>query len=86
MKIIVQHEKGEREVITLTEPLQIVRGLDLNRIVTATGMEHFFTLEGYYDGFGRGAAEGMTEEDANTMLDQLINEREFPGPEEERHG
>lgn len=78
MKIIVVHENQSQEIVTLTEPLKIVRGGSLNRLVTATGMEHFFTEAGYYDGFGRAVSEPVTEEQAAALIDALDSEREFP--------
>lgn len=58
MKVIVQGKGGvPQEVITLTEPLTIIRGESMNRLHTATGMDHWFTVEGYYDGWGMSVCE-----------------------------
>jgi hypothetical protein len=54
MKLRVLHEDGSVEVLTLsTEEWRIVEGEHLNRITDANGVEHFFTHDGFYDGWGR---------------------------------
>ena len=52
MKLRVQHRDGRIETITLHGQWSIIEGEFLNRIVDETGSEHFFTQEGYYDGWG----------------------------------
>ena len=52
MKIlVVSAVDGRHELITLTEPVTIVRGDKFNRLICATGMEHWFDLDGTYDGW-----------------------------------
>ena len=49
MKIEVSRKDGSTEIITLTEPLTVVRGEHFNILKTSTGMEHWFTPEGKYE-------------------------------------
>jgi len=54
VKLRVQHKDGRIETLDIGEPASIVEGVELDRIVSSDGMEHFFTKEGYYDGWGTG--------------------------------
>ena len=57
MRIRVQHETGRIETIQLDGELFVTtEGPQLNRIRDKKGFEHFFTKEGFYDGWG--SAEG----------------------------
>jgi hypothetical protein len=47
-RIQVVRPDGGSEVLTLTAPLRVSGQC----LVTSTGMEHFFTEEGLYDGWG----------------------------------
>ncbi len=53
MKIIVLHEDQSIADIDIIEPLTLKEGLGLNTIIDASGIEYFFTKDGYYDGSGR---------------------------------
>lgn len=75
MKIKVIRKDGSKEIITLTEPLTIVRGEQLNYIRTSTGMEHWFDQDGNYDGWG--AAVNMSSEEAVNFIEQTEKEREI---------
>lgn len=54
MQIRVQHEREDRNNA-------------LDRIVGSDGMEHFFTKNGYYDGWGR-AVPSMRREEADHLI------------------
>jgi hypothetical protein len=54
MKLRVQQKDGRVETIDIAQPVSILEGVELHRIVGSDGMEHFFTKEGYYDGWGTG--------------------------------
>ena len=75
MKIRVQHENGAVEVLTLGEIVAIHRGEHLNRIVTRSGCEHFFTHDGYYDGWGYGGL--MKEDEISEILHSMESKREI---------
>lgn len=47
MKIIVLHENGNHETLTLVPPVVVVLGDSLNRLKDSSGMEHWFTLDGH---------------------------------------
>lgn len=68
MKIKVQRVSGSIEAITLTEPLEVDRGPGLNILRTSTGMHHFFTEDGKYDGWARKMENKAT--DARSFLNQ----------------
>ena len=57
VKLRVQHKDGRMETLDIAEPLWIREGAELDRIVAPDGTEHFFTKEGYYDGWGKAMAE-----------------------------
>ena len=82
MKIQVVGVGGRRELITLTEPLTLVPGELLNRIVTGTGMEHWFKLDGTYDGWGINVVEAnLNPEQARAYIAAIEQGREFPEEE-----
>jgi hypothetical protein len=53
MRLRVEHEDGRIETLTLDGDVRLQHGRVLDRLVTEEGAEHFFTKEGYYDGWGR---------------------------------
>lgn len=57
MKIRVQHEDGRIETLTIKGSLRVSEGHELDRIHTESGMEHFFTKDGHYDGWGGGVSD-----------------------------
>jgi hypothetical protein len=52
MKLRVQREDGSIETLELCGTWVFHDGKLLGRIVHESGSEHFFTSEGYYDGWG----------------------------------
>jgi hypothetical protein len=56
MKMRVQQRDGKIQTLDIAPPISILEGVDLDRIVLADG-EHFFTKEGYYDGWGKSASQ-----------------------------
>ena len=77
MKIRVQREDGSPEVINLGDSLAVREGRHLNRVISAGGCEHFFTHDGYYDGWG--AAVQTTEVEASAILDAMETKRSAAG-------
>ena len=53
MKMRVQQRDGKIQTLDIYPPFSILEGADLDRIILSDGTEHFFTKEGYYDGWGR---------------------------------
>lgn len=60
MKLRVQHEgdPDRIEILTLVPPLSIHLSKRLNYIRDTTGMIHWFTPDGYYDGWSRSVGSG----------------------------
>ncbi len=50
--LIVEHESGDKETLHLTPPVQMQEGTTLNILTDAKGYHHYFTKEGFYDGWG----------------------------------
>jgi hypothetical protein len=55
VKLRVQHKDGHIETLDIAKPVSMLEGAELDRIVCSDGTEHFFTKDGYYDGWGAGA-------------------------------
>lgn len=53
MIIRVMHEDGRSEVLALALPFAAREGTLLDCLTTADGVDHYFTKDGYYDGWGR---------------------------------
>jgi len=62
LKLVVVREDGTLETISLEGKWEVVEGLHLNRLRSDAGLEHFFTPDGHYDGWGNG---GKRPRDAN---------------------
>ena len=94
MKIQVVRRNGSHEILTLTEPLTIVRGTHMNRLKTSTGMDHFFNEDGTYDGWGMAVnitvpdshSETNLPEEAKAFIDEIEKGREFPEGAGASHG
>ena len=88
MKIQVVRNDGSREAITLTEPLTVIRGDRMNRLVCQTGMEHWFTEDGIYDGWGMAVKISAPDSsstdlpaEASEFIDAIERDREIlPNP------
>ena len=80
MKIKVLHEDGSIETLTLAGDLRCVEGQHLHR-AQADALEHFFTPDGHYDGWGR-ALHPTPLEDALRLGEtiEVLPEREDPPP------
>lgn len=71
MNLRVQHESGEVEALQLEWPVCIVpASATLWRMKDANGVEHFFTEDGYYDGYGA-ACSDEDRELMNALTDYL---------------
>jgi hypothetical protein len=73
MRLRVQHEDGKIEVLTLHGDWSLVEGATLNRLRSTGGFEHFFTKDGYYDGWGAGLGESAPH--ADQILNALEDKR-----------
>lgn len=73
MKIKVKQEGGEIEVLEFVGPLAVHEGEHLNSIRSNDGLVHYFTHEGYYDGWGTGCRRllGKTGQDVDKMTDDI---------------
>lgn len=45
--------------------VSIVEGAELDRMVGSDGTQHFFTKDGYYDGWGQGAVERKARKESH---------------------
>ena len=52
MRIVVIYENGALETIALAGSWRVVEGPSLNRLQDESGLEHFFTHDGNYAGWG----------------------------------
>lgn len=68
MNMQVVREDGRTETITIREPVAVVHGNDLDRLVSADA-EHFFTKSGFYDGWG--CATRLDESEAGRLIETL---------------
>lgn len=67
MKIKVQREDGKVETIPLGDSLMLSDGHSLNCLRLSCGFQHFFTKEGYYDGWG-GSVEHLDPTQPKVVL------------------
>ena len=78
MKIKILHEDGSIDTLTLAGDLRCVEGQHLHR-VQADNLEHFFTPDGHYDGWGR-ALNATPLEDALRLRETIEVLREVDDP------
>lgn len=71
MKLKVQHPDGRIEVITLVPPATARLGTTLNVITDARGMDHYFDLDGFYDGWGCGCSIPMQQGQEDLTLGRV---------------
>jgi hypothetical protein len=71
MKLRVQHKDGRMETLELHGTWTCAEGEILNRMTNENGFEHFFTPDGYYDGWG-----GCVTCPPSQTPDQLAKARE----------
>jgi len=76
MVIRVQHKDGTSELLNLSGDWTVIEGKYLNRIRSPQGFEHFFTFEGYYDGWGR-AIQPTDPSTADAVIDAIESKRQF---------
>ena len=71
MKIRVEGRTGQREIITIVPPVtNIHEGAELSYLSCGDGTDHFFTLDGFYDGWGR-SVDGITVEQAGEEIQKI---------------
>ena len=73
MKIKVSNKYGYVETLELVGPLVVHEGTHLNYIRSHDGLDHYFTFEGDYDGWGTGCRRllGTTDKAANEMVENI---------------
>ena len=57
MKMRVQQRNGKILTLEISPPFSILEGVLQDRIILSDGTQHFFTKEGYYDGWGKTAPQ-----------------------------
>jgi hypothetical protein len=78
MKIRVQHEDGKIEILVVEGQWAIVQGAQLDRMVGSL-FEHFFTKDGYYDGWG---CVPSPAENTERQIERIESQRQIePSPE-----
>ena len=82
MKIRVQQEGGAIEVLELIEPISVHEGKRLNRLSSAEGLDHYFTLEGFYDGWGTGDVRLLNQENVEGSIEAIQDLRVVEPPKE----
>lgn len=81
MKLRVMHENGNVEVLTLTLPVLAIEGIHLNRLSEAVGgRDHFFTKDGFYDGWGQACGESLAVAHATNVIEKIESTREIEKP------
>ena len=78
MLLYVLHETGRREILTLVAPVTVIEGKRLDRLAGADGIEHFFTKDGYYDGWGRLMSD-VPAAGVDALIDQIDGARYIDG-------
>ena len=74
MNLRVLHEDGRIETIAIEgEVVRIVSGHNLDRLVSGN-REHFFTKDGFYDGWGMAAC--YTPGEAGELIEAIERRRE----------
>ena len=76
MILRVQHKDGTIELLNLSGEWIVVDGTHMNRIRGPQGFEHFFTFEGYYDGWG-GAIQPTDPSTADAIIEAIESKRQF---------
>ncbi len=72
MKILVQSENGDKRVITLVPPItELHDGERLCSFHCGDGTDHYFTPDGFYDGWGRCLPAGATEQQAHEEITRM---------------
>jgi len=75
MRLRVQRADESIEVLNLDGLWTIQEGRYLDRLRSDRGTEHFFTKDGFYDGWGSGACASGPE--ANEQLRAMEEKREI---------
>jgi hypothetical protein len=75
MKLRIQREDERIEIVTLTGDWRVAEGKHLNRIIDQSGFEHFFTHDGYYDGWGGSVRQ--PQEAADEVLESMEEKRQI---------
>ena len=74
MKVKVLHKNGSVETLTFSKNMTYVEGgLDLQSIIQSPDLDHYFTPDGYYDGWGRGVGRS---DDAGKIRESVESARD----------
>ncbi len=74
MKLRVQHEFGRIEILSLAPPVQFFEGVAQSYILSGEGLEHYFTQDGYYDGWARNTSN-LSDDEVDDLLEQMEKDR-----------
>lgn len=77
MQLVVVHEDGQTERLTLLTPFTVICGKSLDRIVEGTGIEHWFTKDGFYDGWGKTHQPPLSDQDSDDVVSIIESSREY---------
>ncbi len=82
MTLWVLHEDGNRELISLVPPLSFIHGVKLDRLISGDGTEHWFTKDGYYDGWGR-VMSGASPAESDALIEGMEATRHIESGDQE---
>jgi hypothetical protein len=83
MKLRVQRGDGSIETISIVGPVEIDEGRTMAHIHSAEGLDHYFTFDGHYDGWGMACnipiPEGPApmEGEVKDLIDRVEKDREI---------
>ena len=80
MKLRVVRCDGSQEVIDLVGPCLVQHGEFLHRVQSSSGMEHFFTHDGAYDGWGMATPPDCDAEAAREIIEDVERHRHIEQP------
>jgi hypothetical protein len=83
MLLNVCHSDNRIETIVLLVPLKLREGEHFNIITSGDGIAHYFTKNGYYDGWERRLDHipDLTIEQAENLIEETERHRHFPQKE-----
>lgn len=86
MKLIVTRRDGQQETLSITLPAITERHDEspLWSILCADGMQHYFTIDGHYDGWGMDTeGQNLSWVEAATIIKSIEEARLINGRERE---
>ena len=80
MRLRVQRRDGSMETIELLGDQMVAEPNPSLARLTGARMEHWFTPDGYYDGWGMFAPPGLTTEGVTEIIEVVEGSREIEPP------